>query len=54
MGLEEQPVKHVDGAFVSAEHLAQAQAEGCELMGLAQPAPQKEGRFSVEDFEVKH
>jgi len=52
MGLEPAPAWHVDGAYVSAELLAQAQAEGRELIGPAQPAPKKEGRFSVEDFQI--
>lgn len=43
---------HVDGAYVSAERLAQMQAQGRELIGPAQSAPKKEGRFSSEDFDV--
>ena len=43
---------YLDGAYISAERLAQAQAQGRELIGPAQPSPKKEGRFSVEDFEV--
>jgi hypothetical protein len=45
-------VQYVDGAYVSAQKLAQAHAEGREIIGPAQPAPRKEGRFSVEDFQV--
>jgi len=52
MGLEKPPVQYVDGAYVSAQKLAQAQAEGREIIGPAQSAPQKEGRFSVEDFQI--
>jgi len=52
MGLEKPPVQYVDGAYVSAQKLAQAQAEGRELIGPAQPAPQKDGRFTSEDFQV--
>ena len=52
MGLEKPPVKYVDGAYVSAEKLVEAQAEGRELIGPAQPAPRKDGRFSAEDFQV--
>ena len=37
---------------MSAEKLVQAQTEGRELIGPAQPAPQKEGRFSGADFQV--
>jgi transposase len=53
MGLDKPPVQYVDGAYVSAEKLAQAQAEGRELMGPAQPAPGKEGRFTVADFDIR-
>lgn len=52
MGLEKPPVQYVDGAYVSAQKLAQAQAEGREIVGPAQPAPRQEGRFSVEDFQI--
>jgi transposase len=52
MGLEKAPVLYVDGAYVSAEKLAQAQAQGHEMIGPAQPAPKKEGKFSVEDFQT--
>jgi hypothetical protein len=52
MGLEKAPELYVDGAYVSAEELAQAQSEGRQIIGPAQPAPKKEGRFSVEDFQI--
>jgi hypothetical protein len=52
MGLEKPPVIYVDGAYVSAEKLAQAQAAGQEVIGPAQPAPKKAGKFSVEDFQI--
>jgi len=52
MGLEKAPVLYVDGAYVSAEKLAQAQTEGREIVGPAQPSPKKEGKFSVEDFQI--
>jgi hypothetical protein len=52
MGWEKPPVQYVDGAYVSAQKLAEVQAEGRELIGPAQPAPQKDGRFSTEDFQV--
>lgn len=42
----------MDGAYVSGQKLAVAAAEGRELIGPAQPAPKKEGRFSTEDFSV--
>jgi transposase len=53
MGLDKPPVQYADGAYVSAQKLAQAQAQGRELIGPAQPAPKKDGRFSVEDFQIK-
>jgi hypothetical protein len=52
MGLDKPPVQYVDGAYVSAQKLVQAQAEGRELIGPAQPAPQKDGRFTIEDFQI--
>jgi hypothetical protein len=39
LGLDKPPVQSVDGAYVSAEKRVQAQAEGRELIGPAQPAP---------------
>ena len=54
MGLEKPPVQYVDGAYVSGEKLAEAQAEGRVLMGPAQPAPQnKEGRYTTADFDIR-
>jgi hypothetical protein len=52
MGLEKAPALYVDAAYVSAQKLAEAKSEGRELIGPAQPAPKKEGRFSVEDFQI--
>jgi transposase len=52
MGLEKPPVQYVDAAYVSAQKLVQAQAEGREIIGPALPGPQKEGRFSAVDFQV--
>jgi transposase len=52
MGLDKPPVQYVDGAYVSAQLLVQAQAEGRELIGPAQPALQKDGRFTAEDFQI--
>jgi len=54
MGLEKPPVQYVDGAYVSAEKLAQVEAEGRELIGPAQSAPQNcKGRFTVEAFDIR-
>ena len=52
MGLDKPPVQYVDGAYISAHKLVQAQAEGREIIGPAQPAPQKDGRFTIEDFQI--
>jgi hypothetical protein len=52
MGLEKASELYVDGSYVSAQGLAQAQTEGRQIIGPAQPAPKKEGRFSVEDFQI--
>ena len=53
MAMEKPPVQYVDGAYVSAEKLMQAQAEGRELIGPARPAPEKDGRYSATDFQVQ-
>jgi transposase len=52
LGLEKPNEWYLDGAYVSAERLAHAKAENRELIGPAQPAPKKDGRFSVEDFDI--
>jgi DDE family transposase/transposase-like protein DUF772 len=52
LGLDKPSEWYLDGAYVSAERLAQAQAEGRQLIGPAQPAPKKDGRFSVEEFQI--
>jgi DDE family transposase/transposase-like protein DUF772 len=53
-GLEKPPVKYVDGAYVSAQALAEAHAEGRQLVGPAQmPAPLSGGRFTVAAFQVR-
>jgi transposase len=52
MGLEKPSELYVDGAYVSAERLVRAESEGRQIIGPAQPSPKKEGRFSVEDFQI--
>jgi transposase len=53
MGLDKPPVTYVDGAYVSAQKLAQAQAEGRTIMGPAALAPRNNGgRFTSEDFAI--
>jgi transposase len=53
MGLDKPSVQYVDGAYISAQTLVQARAEGRELIGPAQPALQKDGRFTAEDFQIE-
>ena len=52
MGLEKPPVQYVDSAYVSAQKLAQAQAEGREIIGPALLGPAQEGRFTAVDFQI--
>jgi len=44
---------YVDAAYVSAQKIAEVQAQGSQLIGPAQPAPRKEGRYCAEDFTVQ-
>ena len=54
MGMDKAPVQYVDGAYVSAEKLAEVQAEGRSLMGPAASAPQNNGgRYTSEDFQIE-
>jgi len=54
MGLEKPSVNYVDAAYVSAEKLVQAAAEGRELIGPALPSPNNNaGRFPSEAFAVQ-
>jgi transposase len=54
LGLATPPVLYVDGAYVSAEKLVEAKAEGVELMGPAQPGLRRRPEaYSVEDFDVQ-
>jgi len=53
MNLEKPPVQYVDGAYISGQKLAEAKAEGRELIGPAAAArPNDGGRFTTERFEV--
>jgi transposase len=54
MGLDKPPVQYVDGAYVSAAKLAEAQAEGRSLIGPAASAPHNNGgRYTTEDFQIE-
>ena len=53
MGLEKPEVEYVDGAYVSAKEIVQAEEEGRRLMGPVQPAPSPRNKaFSAEVFQV--
>jgi hypothetical protein len=52
MGLDKPTELYVDGAYISGEKLAQAQGQGRQLIGPAQAPPQRDGRFSSQDFQV--
>jgi transposase len=53
MGLEKPSEWYVDGAYVSAGQLAEAKAEGRQIIGPAQRGIAKENRFGVEAFDVR-
>jgi hypothetical protein len=53
MGLGKPPVHYVDAAYISAEKLVEAAAQGRELIGPAPaPANNNDGRFTSERFQV--
>lgn len=54
MGLAKPPVNYVDAAYISADKLVEAAAEGRELIGPAPaPANNNDGRFTSEAFQVQ-
>ena len=54
MGLDKPPVQYVDGAYVSAQKLAEVQAQGRSLIGPAAAAPHNNGgRYTTEDFDIQ-
>jgi transposase len=54
MGLDKPPVQYVDAAYVSAQQLVEAAAQGRELIGPAPgPANNNDGRFTSEAFQVQ-
>ncbi len=54
LGLGQPPVQYVDAAYISAEKLVEAAAQGRELIGPAPaPANNNEGRFTSERFQVE-
>jgi hypothetical protein len=54
MGLGKPPVQYVDGAYISAQKLVEAAAEGRELVGPAPPpANNNDGRFTSDAFQVE-
>ncbi len=52
MGLDKPWQLYVDGAYVSAQELAEAKAEGWELMGPAQPSGPRKRGFCTEALRV--
>jgi hypothetical protein len=53
MGLDQPPTQYVDGAYISAQELAAAKAQGRELIGPAPGVPDNnQGRLSTEEFDV--
>lgn len=54
MGLEKPPVQFVDAAYICAQKLAEAAAQGREIIGPALAPPNNiEGRFTSEAFAVQ-
>jgi transposase len=53
MGLEAPKELYVDGAYISAEALMQAEKENRELLGLAPRSPHKPNMFESEKFDVR-
>jgi len=45
-------VLYTDGGYSSGAELARAEEEGRELRAPVQPAPEKDGRYSAEEFDV--
>jgi transposase len=52
MGLDKPSELYVDAAYVSAQELAEARAEGWELVGPAQPSSSRKKGFRTEAFQV--
>jgi hypothetical protein len=52
MGLDQPAEQYVDSAYISGQRLAQAKAEGRDVIGPAQAAPRRDDRFTSEDFQV--
>src|SRR5205823_10355604 len=52
MGLEAPSELYVDGAYISAEALMQAEKENRERLGRAQPSPHKENILGAEEFNI--
>ena len=53
LGMDPPPVQYVDAAYISAEKLLEAAAEGRELIGPAPAAPNNnDGHFTSEAFQV--
>ena len=54
LGMDKPPVQYVDAAYISAQQLVEAAAQGRELIGPAPGAPNNnDGRFTSEAFQVQ-
>ena len=53
VGMEKPSEMYVDGAYVSAQKLAEAKSEGREIIGPAQRGIVKDNRYGVEQFDVQ-
>jgi len=53
MGLEAPSELYVDGAYISAAALAQAEKENRELLGRAQASPHKRNIFGADEFDIR-
>jgi transposase len=53
MGLEKPSELYVDAAYISAQQLVEAQAQGRELIGPVPRGPARDQRFSVDEFDVR-
>lgn len=53
MGLDQPSELYVDAAYISAQKLVEAQAQGRELIGPVPRGPSRDQRFGVDDFDVR-
>jgi hypothetical protein len=51
-GLDQPSQLYADAAYITAQRLVQARAQGRELLGPAPAPPSKAGRYSVQEFQI--